>query len=77
MKAHQIYVEILWHVQCCNCGKYWPMSDMKETEIATMFCPHCGFRATYTFKNGTSYAYNINNNDNTNPHNAKNVSRWR
>ncbi len=50
MNAHTISVEVLWHVQCCNCGKYWPMSDMKETEIATMFCPHCGYRATYTFK---------------------------
>ncbi len=50
MKAHIIHREVLWHVNCCKCGKYWSMSDMKVTDVATLTCPHCGQQSTYVIK---------------------------
>jgi len=44
---HTAYVEVLAHVNCGDCGEYWGLSDIAETEIEARewTCPHCGWTA--------------------------------
>ena len=43
---HQLYVETLWHFRCCNCDKFWTLSDVTNVK-KEYSCPRCGKAAGF------------------------------